>query len=440
MTDSERWRIVDHYLFMIQILNTQSRNIYTSQHELYERLSELIQSIRTPEIPRRNRVSPHVVNQPTYRSGHRMSSTSMPLHRRAREPDNNRQGVSSTTTRLPSRESHPRSQTEPLSNTSSPNVNGEEDIGVNEESRARIPRTPASSGIRTHLNMRQPILTEIESTFPAVSFTGVNTSSPFSNIINSGIRLPQPPIHDQMEHMTTPFNFFSNVPVFPTPEEISDATRIISFDTIEDPINDQCPITMAPFNHSDIVTQIVHCGHIFDVVHLNGWFRTNVRCPVCRHDIRDVGVAGVGVNTDDLLSTLAPESFVADGYETDPDMPPLVPSDPADPVDPEQNLEPVTNGHTLSEPNNASNMDTHILNGTIESINITDPIWRVHQFHQSSDTSSNQFVSDIQNAITTQGLDLIANVITQSIRGSFQTPSTPEPAPTPDAEDTELNH
>jgi hypothetical protein len=35
-----------------------------------------------------------------------------------------------------------------------------------------------------------------------------------------------------------------------------------------------------------MVTIIRHCRHIFTSDHLNTWFRSNCRCPVCRYDIR----------------------------------------------------------------------------------------------------------------------------------------------------------
>jgi hypothetical protein len=34
------------------------------------------------------------------------------------------------------------------------------------------------------------------------------------------------------------------------------------------------------------VRQINACGHIFNNQQLELWFRSNVRCPVCRYDIR----------------------------------------------------------------------------------------------------------------------------------------------------------
>ena len=44
---------------------------------------------------------------------------------------------------------------------------------------------------------------------------------------------------------------------------------------------------MERFNSTDIVRRINHCGHIFLPNEFNEWFQGNVRCPVCRFDIRN---------------------------------------------------------------------------------------------------------------------------------------------------------
>ena len=80
---------------------------------------------------------------------------------------------------------------------------------------------------------------------------------------------------------------FENVPVFPSPEQIETATTSMRFQDISDPINATCPITMETFSPEQIIVKINHCGHIFNQTHIHGWFRSNVRCPVCRYDIRD---------------------------------------------------------------------------------------------------------------------------------------------------------
>ena len=82
-------------------------------------------------------------------------------------------------------------------------------------------------------------------------------------------------------------NFSSNVPIIPSRLQILNATREVQFGDIENPINTSCPISLESFQSSDTVTQILHCGHNFNTRQLNTWFQTNVRCPMCRYDIRD---------------------------------------------------------------------------------------------------------------------------------------------------------
>ena len=79
----------------------------------------------------------------------------------------------------------------------------------------------------------------------------------------------------------------TNVLVRPTEEQIINATRLVRYGSIITPLSISCPISLEPFQDDQMVTQIIHCGHIFCTTELNNWFRTNVRCPVCRYDIRE---------------------------------------------------------------------------------------------------------------------------------------------------------
>jgi hypothetical protein len=81
--------------------------------------------------------------------------------------------------------------------------------------------------------------------------------------------------------------FYNNVPVVPTRQQIDAATRRILYREIEAPLNSSCPICLDRFQPDDSVMQIIRCGHIFNEDSINLWFRANVRCPVCRHDIRE---------------------------------------------------------------------------------------------------------------------------------------------------------
>jgi hypothetical protein len=60
-----------------------------------------------------------------------------------------------------------------------------------------------------------------------------------------------------------------------------------AFSEIENPLNTSCPISLEPFTPNQVITQIHHCGHIFNSSSIQEWFRNHVRCPVCRYDIRD---------------------------------------------------------------------------------------------------------------------------------------------------------
>jgi hypothetical protein len=81
-------------------------------------------------------------------------------------------------------------------------------------------------------------------------------------------------------------SFFGPVEVYPTPSQIEAATRRVRYGDIISPLNRSCPISMDTFDDDNMVTIIRHCRHIFTSDHLNTWFRSNCRCPVCRYDIR----------------------------------------------------------------------------------------------------------------------------------------------------------
>ena len=82
-------------------------------------------------------------------------------------------------------------------------------------------------------------------------------------------------------------SFFNNIEVVPTQQQINNATRNLVFRDIVNPTNDVCPISLERFQPTDHVTQIRWCGHIFRRRDLLSWFNHNVRCPVCRYDIRN---------------------------------------------------------------------------------------------------------------------------------------------------------
>lgn len=79
-----------------------------------------------------------------------------------------------------------------------------------------------------------------------------------------------------------------NVVVRPTQQQIRSATRPIIYNPDNARIaNSSCPITLEPFEEQQMLTQIMYCGHVFSQEGITRWFEGNVRCPICRYDIRN---------------------------------------------------------------------------------------------------------------------------------------------------------
>jgi hypothetical protein len=114
---------------------------------------------------------------------------------------------------------------------------------------------------------------------------------------------PVPPPARLPRHNTQTFNWnnlaLSPVRVIPNQTQIRRATTDTTFREISNPSNLLCPITQQPFENNDEVTIIDHCHHIFTRRDLSEWFGSNVRCPVCRFDIRDHQEPDPIVPTDD---------------------------------------------------------------------------------------------------------------------------------------------
>jgi len=91
-------------------------------------------------------------------------------------------------------------------------------------------------------------------------------------------------------------NFLEPIVVNPTLSQIEIATRRVRYCDILTPTNTSCPISLDSFNDNDMVTIIRFCGHIFNTEHLNTWFQSNCRCPICRYDIRSYNSASNTIN------------------------------------------------------------------------------------------------------------------------------------------------
>jgi hypothetical protein len=99
----------------------------------------------------------------------------------------------------------------------------------------------------------------------------------------------------------------SPVTVRPTLAQLLAATRTGEFQSIDDAMNTECPITRENFSPTDSVLQILQCRHVFATAAAVRWFDGNTRCPVCRHDVReplDVAARSGGASSSSVVTPM----------------------------------------------------------------------------------------------------------------------------------------
>ena len=107
-----------------------------------------------------------------------------------------------------------------------------------------------------------------------------------------------PPEQPTPLHLRNPFNLnaFMSYVIYPVNEQPDNLLPTLSQEQInlatttlnytDDLSGATCPITLEEFREGDELCQIIHCSHIFRKPQLMNWFQRNVKCPVCRYDIR----------------------------------------------------------------------------------------------------------------------------------------------------------
>jgi hypothetical protein len=88
--------------------------------------------------------------------------------------------------------------------------------------------------------------------------------------------------------------------ITPTQEQIDVAIETVQYDISQEQQMD--PIDLIPFVLNESIVRIRHCGHCFRRSNLLEWFRRNVRCPLCRYDIRDYSPLSTSSSTHSSIS------------------------------------------------------------------------------------------------------------------------------------------
>ena len=106
--------------------------------------------------------------------------------------------------------------------------------------------------------------------------------------VNNVRRQPLRNVYYRMEYIPIPD--LESVPVVASQDIINRNTRQVRFNEVVNPLNFDCPISLERFQDNSMLTQIIGCNHLFCSSEITRWFRTNVHCPVCRYDIRDIDI------------------------------------------------------------------------------------------------------------------------------------------------------
>jgi hypothetical protein len=79
--------------------------------------------------------------------------------------------------------------------------------------------------------------------------------------------------------------FFEPVPIVPTETQI--ASSSVLYNSIDDSEEARCSICQDDIRFGEEVRSLTHCDHFFHRSCIDLWLQSSVRCPLCRHDIRE---------------------------------------------------------------------------------------------------------------------------------------------------------
>jgi len=219
--------------------------------------------------------------------------------------------------------------------------------------------------------------------------TNTNNIFPINETVYTRLfnRYPQ----SQTNNTSSIYNNFLNsvVAVRPTREQIERATRVVRYGDIPNPLSLTCPISLDAFNDTDAVRQIRYCEHIFSQSQFNQWFNTNVRCPVCRYDIRNYAANDTAATASSGETNMGLESEQNQGQEQETIEEPRIATDRN--VEPNIVRNPVTN--------QIDHLTFDITGTTLANNLLQNFTSQMFQSLLSTDASNNLFVDPSFNTI-----------------------------------------
>jgi len=199
-------------------------------------------------------------------------------------------------------------------------------------------------------------------------------------------------------------SFFSNflnttVPVRPTSEQLQNASRIIRYGDIVSPLSETCPISLERFEENDIVRQLIPCGHLFCQSQFQEWFENNVRCPVCRYDIRNYVSSNRNQNNNNNINSVSEQIPVSEPAHTE-----NIPTETSNPVseDTNETNNPFYNIIRNPDTNEINQIEFELTNTDLTGDiigNITNRLFQSILYPQTNNQNNDRIVLDASNNI-----------------------------------------
>ncbi len=199
-------------------------------------------------------------------------------------PDNNETEITDTDIDTTPREANLENLNESLNETfreyqrivNNQRVNRQNNSTLERRNAVRIPNVRNNQDIRRRIRRILPELVEITLVNGRSNIrTSLAETSNFQNI-NTNNQDLEPNIND-----------FQDVVVGSSIEQLRKGSSVHIYKNLYSDIP-SCTICMENFNDEDIVRILGDCNHIFHITCCDIWMETNVRCPVCRKDIREI--------------------------------------------------------------------------------------------------------------------------------------------------------
>ena len=124
-----------------------------------------------------------------------------------------------------------------------------------------------------------------------------NTISSLNNIINNRLNSPNSTTPDLIEVTlynngdSVINNNMEDVQVYPSLRVLGESSSVHIFESIETEY-ESCSICRENFEPTSIIRKL-YCDHIFHINCIDTWFESNIRCAICRSDLRDNEVSQV---------------------------------------------------------------------------------------------------------------------------------------------------